>query len=896
MKNSYTGVGVDNNSDNQLWKMIPTTLSDEVGGEFPALINPVPNPFEEIGLEYVVVTYEDTDGALFIPAQQIGSLSFNDGSSYEVFISNFSAASTDGSMTISYDEDGKLTCDAPYIAYVLLPAGSEEFSFDAMTGWWSYYQNISYIGEGDEAAPSPSFSDESCLLFSGISVNAYSFTHQHVMMPGYTPVSFKNYTLDPADTWQWKTATIEYNDLLQDYWDVEPVTSEERDFTFSPVGGELYGPVQLTASFGAMESDPVLGMEDNALLYAGANGGSWYFTDDAGERMEDSPIITRANLRYDFQGFNYVGSEQEVKSLILYQGKPAAPLYFTGTSLLVYNFAKLADEVVLKCKIQKVHRAKNGQLTMGEVIAEADLDQEDIIEGSWNNTVQLNWNEFYVVDELGMSETLDFLQVDDEFALVFEGVDNDTFSGLLLCCDGPANGLTSTYVVVSGEDEYTGSAYWRFTGNLMAGFRDAVYGYMHTEDDTDLHFGNEGGEASLRVQPMFYNGSDAEQQTAIWPQDGTEIPEWLEVGIANEVYTEDEFAFDLVVKAAPMEGESYREAELVFEQWGSKLVVNVTQGEKEEALTYEVDVEQEPRGNYAAEPVFDVTEVAALLNADPADLTFSLVEPKTGEPTVEYTGNPGELLFWIDQEGNNNGYNGAFVYVGYQPADKTIVVCPHPNTANDTNGKAVVLLTNAEGKYAEITLNIHIYKEIQEITRSLSENVIKARVEYETTEDSHVEKVVEITDEQVNEILADLQLESLADAEIFGWNPTTETFTDEFGSEGFDGWRDGNGDFHKWTGDATAPACVKATDGKTYYCYNIGGCDPQEIKCYYAIANDKRAVLVEVTFAYVVPAGISEVNAADQAAPVYNLNGVRMQGNNLPKGVFIQNGKKIVKK
>jgi hypothetical protein len=146
----------------------------------------------------------------------------------------------------------------------------------------------------------------------------------------------------------------------------------------------------------------------------------------------------------------------------------------------------------------------------------------------------------------------------------------------------------------------------------------------------------------------------------------------------------------------------------------------------------------------------------------------------------------------------------------------------------------------------------------------------------------------------VSEILGDLQFESLADAQIFGWNPTTETFTDEFGPEGFDGWRDTNGDFHKWSGNTEVPACVKTTDGKTYLCYNIGGCEPQEIKCYYAIANDTRAVLVEVTFAYVVPTGISELNTEKQAEVIYNLNGVRMQ-NAQQKGIYIINGRKVVR-
>lgn len=195
--------------------------------------------------------------------------------------------------------------------------------------------------------------------------------------------------------------------------------------------------------------------------------------------------------------------------------------------------------------------------------------------------------------------------------------------------------------------------------------------------------------------------------------------------------------------------------------------------------------------------------------------------------------------------------------------------------------------------------------EEQEVIRSLSENVIKARVEYETTEVDYKEQVVELTDEQVSEILADLQLESLDKAEVYGWNPTTEKFIKEaeYGPAGCDGWRNAQGDFAKWTGDATVPACVKYTDGKTYLCYNISGCEEQEVKCYWAIANTKRAVLVEITFAYVLPSGIRELTADEQAGTIYNMNGVRMgqgnkvtklQSNTLPKGIYIMNGKKVV--
>ena len=88
---------------------------------------------------------------------------------------------------------------------------------------------------------------------------------------------------------------------------------------------------------------------------------------------------------------------------------------------------------------------------------------------------------------------------------------------------------------------------------------------------------------------------------------------------------------------------------------------------------------------------------------------------------------------------------------------------------------------------------------------------------------------------------------------------------------------------------------MKYTDGQNYLCYNINGCEEQEIKCYYAIANDKRAVLVEITFAYVVPSGITELNADEQTSVIYNINGVRMQNTN-QKGVYIVNGKKVLVK
>lgn len=890
LKGFYTGVCVDNDADNQVWKMTPTVVTDEVGGEFPGLIDLVPNAFAEIGLEYTFVAYEDNDGELLVPAQPIGTLSFSDGSSYEVFITNFSASSEDGSMTLTYDGEGQLTCGAPYIAYVLLPAGAEEFSFDAMVTWWSYYQNIKYIAEGDEAAPEPAFAAESAVLYSAISFDGHQFMYQHVMMPGDAPVLFKNYTMDPADTWQWKTATLEWEDLLEMYIDKDVVMADTKDFTLTPLAGELYGPVELTAALGDKESEPVLGMESDALLYAGANGGDWYFANEAGER--EAPIITRSNIANDLTGISYVGSEEGVRSMILYQGKPSAPLYFEGVNLLVYGFEKLADEVELKCKIQKIQRAKNGSITLGDVIAEADLDQEDILAGSWNGTAQLNWNEFYVVDELGMSETLDYIQTEDEFAIVFEGLDNDTFSGLLIGDNGPANGLTSSYVVLSDEEEYGGIAYWGYYGNVLAGLKNAIYGYLHTEDETDLHFAKEGGEASIHVQPMFYNGGDADQQTALWLQEGSEIPEWLEVGIANEVYTSDDFGFDLVVKADALDGEDSREAELVFEQWGAKLVVNVAQGEQAPVIT--INVEREVGLGYGVtsyEP--DFTEALAYLGI--ANETEATVVGINADGSEEAAPGPGGIDGWCDADGN---------FIGWGQDDTRICVKFFPSVPQyeicDMNGADVVgaeytvkygLKANEKTAIFAITV-----KFVEKEVKIYKPEIVK------TIEISHLEKAAAAYNEEepapkfdVAEVCEALGIASIGEAKTYIVNLTDGNFVENT----TDGWRNADGDAAMWAECANG-FCLKL-DNPASGEFNYTGAHDANFQvgdtyvAQWGVVANEKAVLLKVTVTFVDDpiSGITELNADKQAGAIYNLNGVRVQ-NAQQKGVYIQNGKKVV--
>jgi hypothetical protein len=148
-------------------------------------------------------------------------------------------------------------------------------------------------------------------------------------------------------------------------------------------------------------------------------------------------------------------------------------------------------------------------------------------------------------------------------------------------------------------------------------------------------------------------------------------------------------------------------------------------------------------------------------------------------------------------------------------------------------------------------------------------------IEYASSEASYTEKSIVLTDEQVAEILEALEIESLDQATVYGWNPTTQELVANFA--GYDGWRKADGDFANWSGDATVPACLKYTDGKTYLTYNINGVEAQTIKVYWAIGTAAKAVLVEFSFIYTSDAAGQDFAGAIEQT-VYN----RATGEALP--------------
>ena len=509
-------------------------------------------------------------------------------------------------------------------------------------------------------------------------------------------------------------------------------------------------------------------------------------------------------------------------------------------------------------------------------------------------------------DELFGTVEKPIILPDQEFMLLIKGMDK--IDGNFVAPFSPANGESGHSYVILEDGSFGTIGYRNYPEipqlNIMLSLNGVLAAAQLRNPEQKIMFPVEGGYAYYDSEdsegnPAQYNDilidsnvkSNEKDENEPWQIE--EAPEWVTGFALDDEYQEQYWVMQLFMEAEALpEGVEGREGDVVISAYGRPITIHVTQGKVEEECITEINVEREVGKGYGVttyEP--DFTAALAYLGIEnPAEATLVGINADGSE---EAAPGPGGIDGWCDADGNFVGWQlggDSRICVKFFPSVPQYEICDMNGADEVGKTYTVKYGLKANDKRAVFVINVtFVEKQEQEIVRSLSENVIKARVEYETTEESYVEKLVELTDDQVNEILADLQLSSLAEAEVYGWNPTTEKFIADFAP--YDGWRDANGDFHNWSGDATVPACVKYTDGKTYPCYNINGCEPQEIKCYWAIANTKRAVLVEVTFAYVVPVGINEINADENAGAIFNINGVRMQKAQ-QKGIYIQNGKK----
>ncbi len=612
LKDSYTASGYNYSSKvTDVWTMTTGTIAES--GE-PCLTNVIPVPSVFSGQEAISVPYTMVNDTLIIKPTPVAEV--DDEEDGKLYIMLFSAVDADGCIYMTVGEDGKITPTAgDHIAYGAWEQPEYKYEEDedgngelvGYLGYYNMYNNIKYLMEGEIVAPNALYEPAATYFHIGSSSSGYGYVVNYAVLPPYATIPFKNLTTDVADTWSWRMAQQSYNSEKGDYDDVEVFTADTRDFSINTLP-ETYSPAELTAALGDSVGETFMwglpyeyqGEFNDAKIFCGELTSSLIFSD------ESEATLTRANTK-DF-GYYYSGSLSTAakapergytfSKLISYQGKPAAPLYITGVHFGVYQL-EAKEDFNLKCKIQKMSFDARGRVVLGDVLAESEITYEDlgnISDGSFD------WRNFYVEDEFGMTEEIDYVFVEDEFAVVIEGWDNGTFECYSLIDGCEFGDVSSTYFIQTGDENGTIYHYTSDYSHLDIGFYGG-YGYLHTDDNTDLLFGKDGGTSTIHIVPMLYATDDETEEPTYSlsiesittdEEEAEEIPEWINIEIANEDYSTDDegnfvngIDYDMVITTTALpEGVKSRAAQFVFMQPGAKLTVTVTQdADYDDAIT-----------------------------------------------------------------------------------------------------------------------------------------------------------------------------------------------------------------------------------------------------------------------------------------------------------------------
>ena len=631
-QDKYTGIGANYDTGiKDYWTMTPGTLSDE--DSTPCLIDvlPVPESFAE--LEAIGVPYTQNEDKIVIQPTVVAQGEDEDGVFYVIL---FSAVDDEGCIRMTIGEDGKLTTSKSdyYVygaweqpEYICDEDDEGHVELVGYLGYYSLYTNVQYLTEDETPVPEARYEPAATYLHIGSSSSGYGYVANYAVIPPYATIPFKNLTTDMADSWAWSMVQLDYNSETKEYDEAEVFTANTKDFSINTLA-ETYSPAQLTASFSNAVGEPFQwgmpyeynGNLNDPYIFGGEMTSSMIFSDDT------EATLTRANTK-DF-GYYYWSSlatpglseeDKQFSTVISYQGKPAAPLYITGVHFGTYQL-EANEDFNLKCKIQKMSFDEEGKVVLGDVLAESEITYDDIADKIEDGS--LDWTEFYVEDEWGMTESIDYLFVEDEFAVVIEGWDNGTFNCYSLIDGCEFGDVSNTYFTVVGDEEQAIYHYVNNYFHLDLGFYGG-WGYLHTEDDTDLTFHVDGGTSTIHVDPMLYSLDEETEEPTYRlfiesiTEEGEEVeelPEWISIEVANEDYSTDEegnllngLDYDMVVSVEPIpEGVESRTAQVVFFQEGAKLTVTITQDNEPDGISTVVadtPIKNSRAFNMAGQPV-----------------------------------------------------------------------------------------------------------------------------------------------------------------------------------------------------------------------------------------------------------------------------------------------------
>ncbi len=316
---------------------------------------------------------------------------------------------------------------------------------------------------------------------------------------------------------------------------------------------------------------------------------------------------------------------------------------------------------------------------------------------------------------------------------------------------------------------------------------------------------------------------------------------------------------------------------------GDAILWTITEYVEPTEKTIEIAIERFVDQGYGTQTeTIDFAEAAEFLGVDAVTNDMFRAVTPTGELDANYATYDG----WFNKEGFAQTWGAnAFVCVKLweQIDNGAYSICDmggDQGAATPEVGDEVTAHWAAVANDKTVYFNFNVtFVEAPAPELAISDVKVKKDVIYDNTvTDNYAEQIAELTDEEIQSILTELGLASLDEAKVYGYNPSDESFVVAYA--GFDGWRNTNGDFAMHTGTTDVPACCKYTDGKSYYCYNIAGVGDKIVKTYWAIANDEKAVLVEVDFWF--------------GDAYTGIDGIAADGKAKANGKYLENGKVVI--
>ncbi|MDE7167184.1 MAG: hypothetical protein K2O17_09185 [Bacteroidaceae bacterium] len=585
----YTGKGYDKgDATNVTWQMQMGKSEDA-----NVIRDLVPSISGDTGIP-TDVEYTLAGNKITIQPQKVGMYA-----GYYLYL--FDWDSEDGTITLTKDEQGHITTPENLnlvIGAFATDAYTSDYSSDNYAGYYTRTEGVAYYAEDQEIpnrAPSVEYQPNNLTLFAGLGVSGYSYNNNLVMIGAYAPLNFHNSTVDEATGWNWS--------VKEQLGDQEnEITATTKDFTLNTIGGAVYTNFALVGINEEEKSDSVkwgvgkkLAADGSAkytdlYAYAGTYGSSFTFTDGSTATMTAQD--PDGDLTFYTNWATPEKASTSMSKIYVYQGKPSTPIYFEGVTLPVVNFADNGN-FNLHIAIRKCQRNAQGKIAMGDIVAEADatIENVDASYAAQSGLTAINFTNFYVEDEWGMSEEVEYLFMDEEFLIEIDNWDNGTFTAVLGCQDiTPANGLNTTYFEKTGEEGSVYS-YTSWKTSLFVGLIEPAYGYLYTTDNTDLNLSVEGETATIHVTPMLNSIDEAGDPTyrlfikdiTVDGEEAAEVPEWLAFSVTNQNYDEEsehyaEYDLNVTAEALPADVQG-RKAEVTFYQEGAMLKVSVQQGE-----------------------------------------------------------------------------------------------------------------------------------------------------------------------------------------------------------------------------------------------------------------------------------------------------------------------------